>query len=425
MGVNNKQRRAAKKKRKATTAGRGSGGGEPFIPLVTPELARSHLLHVLARLADDPGAAESLAEDLLRPDALVPPAVMRQALQALLAELTAAVTANGWRPSDLVQAVTRRLSEAQVPTLLALVAAETAMHPPDRVGDAWRADLHAAGPIGTVELRTAPGLQAALELATCLATLPAIAVLLPPPGAASPGARGVEGGDPKLLAKVRALLAKAESTEFDEEAEALSVKAQELISRHALDRLLLESESASPAAVPVARRIWIDPPYVFAKSLLVHAVADANRCRSVLSEKLGFCTVLGQESDLVAVDVLVTSLLLQAGTAMRRHGRQTDLTGTSRTKSFRQSFLISYASRISERLHAAADDAVQSTGRAGELVPVLHRQAERLDAATEQMFPHLVTREAAIGNAKGWAAGRAAADLALLDTDLQITRAAS
>jgi hypothetical protein len=103
-----------------------------------------------------------------------------------------------------------------------------------------------------------------------------------------------------------------------------------------------------------------------------------------VSEGLGFCTVVGEESDLGAVDVLVTSLLLQAGTAMRRHGRQLDSTGTSRTRSFRQSFLVSYASRIRERLHAAAEQAVQSTGRAGELVPALHRQAERLDAATRR-----------------------------------------
>lgn len=424
MGINNRQRRAAKKRRRAAPRERTPGGG-PFIPLVTPEFARSHLLQALARVDDDPRAAGLLAVNLLRPDALVPPSVMRQALQDLLAELTAAVVGHGWRPSDLVQAVTRRLSEAQVPPLLALVADETERHPAGRVADAWREDLSAAGAPESVDLRRPAGVQAALELAACLATLPPISTLLPPPGAAARDSRSADGGDPKLLAKVRALLAKAESTEFDEEAEALSAKAQELISRHALDRLLVEGDSQPQDAVPVARRIWIDAPYVFAKSLLVHAVADANRCRSVLSEKIGFCTVLGRESDLVAVDVLVTSLLLQAGAAMRRHGRQTDLSGTSRTKSFRQSFLISYASRISERLHAAADEAVQSTGRAGELVPVLHRHAERLDAATEQMFPQLVTREAAIGNAKGWAAGRAAADQALLDTDLQITRAAS
>ena len=353
----------------------------------------------------------------------------RAALSSLLAELTTAAVAHGWRPTDLAQIVTRRIGEGQVPAVLGLVAAEAARHPAERVAAVWLDDLAAAGQPAPRELVGAPAVQAGLELATCLATLPEIAVLLPPPGAAEATRATGEGGDPKLLARVRALLAKAESTKFDEEAEALSAKAQELISRHALQRLLAEADARSPGdrtgEPPGVRRIWIDPPYVLAKGMLVDAVSDANRCRAVMVEKLGFCTVIGREADLVAVDLLVTSLLLQAGTSLRRHGRQTDRSGTSRTKSFRQSFLVSYASRIRERLHVAAQDAVRETGRSGDLVPVLHRQAEQVEAATEALFPRLISREAAISNAKGWAAGRAAADLALLDVDLQLTEAAS
>jgi hypothetical protein len=322
--------------------------------------------------------------------------------------------------------VTRQLDDARVPTLLALLAEQVRRHPAERVSPRWLDDLAAAGVAVPPDLSNATTVQAALELASCLAMLPSIPVLMPPPGTAGGARTSSTAAETKLLAKVRALLAKAEATEYDEEAEALSAKAQELVSRHALERLLDGSahDDVPAGAAMSSRRIWIDPPYVFAKALLVAAVADANHCRSVVSEGLGFCTVVGQESDLGAVDVLVTSLLLQAGTAMRRHGRQLDSTGTSRTRSFRQSFLVSYASRIRERLHAAAEQAVQSTGRAGELVPALHRQAERLDAATEAMFPELTRRAAAVGNARGWVAGRAAADAARLDTDLQLARAA-
>jgi hypothetical protein len=247
-------------------------------------------------------------------------------------------------------------------------------------------------------------------------------VLIPPPGGADGERAGSTTAETKLLAKVRGLLAKAEATEYDDEAEALSAKAQELVSRHALERLLNGSDSAAvtDSATMSSRRIWIEPPYVLAKALLIAAVADANRCRSVVSEAHGFSTVIGVEADLAAVDVLITSLLLQAGTAMRRHGRQLDSTGTSRTRSFRQSFLVAYAGRIRERLQSAAEQAVERTGRAGELVPVLHRQAERLDAATQAMFPEMTQRAAAVGNAQGWVAGRAAADAARLNTDPQL-----
>lgn len=421
MGVNNRQRRAAKKKRRAGPAG---PRAERFIAEVTPEQARLFLLSAVDEVADDPAAAAHLAQALLRPDAPVPPSVIREALAALLAELTANLVAHGWRPSDLVQTVSRRPGPAAVAVVVGLVSAETARHPSGRVSDAWREDLVAAGVGASVELHGPGDVRAALELAAALSRLPALAVLTPPPGATSrPSGRGA-GGDPRLLAKVRALLAKAESTEFDEEAEALSTKAQELISRHALDRLLVESPDAAAAAQPGATRLWIDAPYVFAKSTLVSAVAHANRCRSILTERLGCCTLIGDEGDLAAVELLVTSLLLQAGTAMRRHGRQTDARGTSRTTSFRQSFLLSYASRIGERLQAATDEAVQVTGRSGELVPVLRRQAERLEATTSALFPELVSREVHISNAQGWVAGRAAADQAVLDTDLAIARAA-
>jgi hypothetical protein len=82
-----------------------------------------------------------------------------------------------------------------------------------------------------------------------------------------------------------------------------------------------------------ARRLWIDQPYVSAKSMLVHAVAEANRCQSVLSESLGFCTLIGEPADLEAVELLVTSLLVQANAAMLRYGQQADRRGASRTRS--------------------------------------------------------------------------------------------
>lgn len=84
---------------------------------------------------------------------------------------------------------------------------------------------------------------------------------------------------------------------------------------------------------------------------------------------------------------------------------------------------MSYASRIGERLQEATAQAADGTGRAGELVPVLRTRAEHVDRACEAMFPQLVSRRAGINNARGWAAGRAAADQALLGTEAQISEA--
>jgi hypothetical protein len=419
VGVNNKQRRVAKKKRAQQRPDGGQRRGwEPFVPEVSPFVARSVVVGALRDISGDAAAAATHAERFVRPDGPLPPHLARAALEEILAELVAAVVQQGWRPTDLAEIVARRVSRSAAPALVPLLLAEVARH--DIVAPSWRDDLAGLGAGQQLDLTRVAAVQAALELGACLGTLSPIGVLIPPPGAAS--ASGADGptGDPKLLAKVRALLAKAESTEFDEEADLLSAKAQELISRHALDRVLAQTGQAITPE-PTARRIWIDAPYVFGKAMLVHAVAEANRCRSVITEALGFCTVFGLEEDLEAVDLLVTSLLLQAGAALRRCGRQTDVVGTSRTRSFRQSFLLSYASRIGERLQEATAQAADNTGRAGELVPVLRTRAEHVDRAWEAMFPQLATRRAGISNARGWAAGRAAADQALLVTDPQLS----
>jgi Protein of unknown function (DUF2786) len=226
--------------------------------------------------------------------------------------------------------------------------------------------------------------------------------------------------DKKVLARIRALLAKAESTDFPEEAEALSGKAQELMTRFSLDRALLDAEvqatgSPRPAGAG-ARRIWLDAPYVSAKSLLVHAVAEANHCRLVTSEKIGFVTAIGADVDLALVEILATSLLLQANRAMLAHGSQVSYGGQSRTRSWRQSFLVSYATRIGQRLAETSAATQEAVGDSARLLPALVAREQQVDALFAQLFPHTVERRVSVSNMAGWAAGRVAADLANLDT---------
>jgi hypothetical protein len=46
---------------------------------------------------------------------------------------------------------------------------------------------------------------------------------------------------------------------------------------------------------------------------------------------------------------------------------------------------------------------------------VLASRDDQVTKLTEQLFPHVGTKETVISNAAGWAGGRAAAELALLD----------
>lgn len=252
-------------------------------------------------------------------------------------------------------------------------------------------------------------LPVAIEVLALLSSLPP----LPGFGGAPRPARR-PSANARILEKVRALLAKAESTTFPEEAEALSAKAQELMARHAIDEAMVGAGAGEGG--PTGVRVPVDDPYAGAKSILLSEVAAANRCRAVWSKGFGFSTVLGFESDLEFVDVLYTSLLVQATSAMVAAGSQVDRRGRSRTRSFRQAFLLAYASRIGQRLREAegASRAAAAEEYGEALLPVLADRSAAVKAAEAEAFPHLVSRSVSVSNAAGWAAGRAAADLASL-----------
>jgi hypothetical protein len=223
--------------------------------------------------------------------------------------------------------------------------------------------------------------------------------------------------------RVRALLAKAESTDFPEEAEAFTAKAQELIARHAIDQVMLEAGADEPALGAAGRRLLIDDPYAKAKSLLLNEVVAANRCSSVWHPDFSMSTVFGQPGDLDAVELLFTSLLTQATAAMVTAGRSVG--AHARERSFRQSFLVAFASRIGERLREATAMAVdEARVRHGDgVLPVLANSEAVARAARTEAFPRLRTQRISTSNYHGWVAGQAAADAARLGPEPAINPA--
>jgi hypothetical protein len=109
--------------------------------------------------------------------------------------------------------------------------------------------------------------------------------------------------------------------------------------------------------------------------------------------------------------------------------------GRSRTRAFRQSFLMSYAIRIGERLAWATGDAerqvaAEAPGR--NLLPVLAARHQAVDDAVDEMFGDSVSyhRTGRVSDSEGWYSGRAAADTATLHghhevTDADVTVAAA
>ncbi|GAA1681671.1 DUF2786 domain-containing protein [Fodinicola feengrottensis] len=368
------------------------------------------------------------------------PAHERPAVQRAVAEVTGIYLRNlavgGWLPEDLVQISNRRLGSGPPASFLTdQLAAFCQGYAQSTLDDRWKDQLaqleatlwwepdepHLGQWIRREGLGLLKTLLMVIELLALLGGLPALPVIVPPPGSGVAGGGRHHAADAKVLGKVRALLAKAESTEFDEEAEALSAKAQELMSRYALTEAMLEFQrGADPRAT--THRFWLDDPYATAKSVLVNEVATANRCRTVLHSNLGFVAVLGDPVDVDSTVLLATSLLVQATRALVSAGRHVTRTGQSRTRSFRQAFLLSYANRIGERLTAANEATAADVSSAGDLLPVLASKALAVENLIAQDYPALESKPIKVRNEAGWGAGRAAADAAQLGLDRKSMR---
>ncbi|MFF7335210.1 DUF2786 domain-containing protein [Streptomyces sp. NPDC008150] len=350
------------------------------------------------------------------------------------AEFVAGAWRRGWQPADVVRLVRRDLDDTHVRILAGLIRAQV---PQDRPrGRRWTdqlADLPAGDPPRTDRFSYA---TTVLELYRLLLALPTLEPLDDPIRRNGRGVDGAGGGhrtgtESRMLTRIRALLAKAEGTEYPEEAEALSAKAQELMARHTIDEALLAAGTPTGDG-PVAWRIGVEPPYEQAKAILLDAVATANHCQAVWNEPFMFSTVVGFETDLESVEVLYTSLLVQATSAMTRAeaavraprpgaearargaagGGGTGGGGTGggrrRTKTFRQSFLAAYAHRIGTRLAAAAETQVTD-----DLLPVLATREVAVKDRVEHLFPRTTTtRLRGVSDEAGWTEGSRAADRA-------------
>jgi Protein of unknown function (DUF2786) len=303
-------------------------------------------------------------------------ATARQAAERVVRECAA----RGWAAADLVRMAGRELTPRHQRLATGLVDGAGLA----RFAAAERLDRFSAA-------------ADFVELLCLYGRLPRITALTPPRSAPA-------GTEPRMLGRIRALLAKAESTGFPDEAEALSAKAQQLMARHSIDEALLGADVAGTG--PGTRRIGVDRPYEGAKALLLDAVAAANHCEAVWSADFGFSTVVGHEPDLDAVELLYTSLLVQVDRALRR--------GPSRRRDFRESFLIAYAARIRDRLTAAAADAVAAQKDARDLLPVLAARDLAVRDTTRRLFPGATTTRLKGRDAEGWQEGETAADAAQL-----------
>lgn len=353
----------------------------------------------------------------------------------VLLEALALTWERGWQPADVVHVLRRDTSPPGIRLAVALIAEEARLTSAlSRAPTEWVDQLNTLGALPGIapqgvhawhrsENRSpAEAWRDVLLLAGGLRLLFPVPELLPPPShwsATAPSPRPTPGSGAtrldhaRVLRRVRGLLAKAESTEFPEEADALTAKAQELMSSHAVDAALLDAGGpAAPRDGVRSRRLHVDEPYVEAKMTLLSRVGEANGVRTVWYRGTGIATAVGMPVDLETVELLFTSLLVQATRAMNAAGAVGG--AHARSTAFRRSFLLSYGRRIGERLTAARSRATAETAASAgvDALPVLRSRQQAVDEVYEELFPGVSGRRSRAFDAAGWVAGQRAADSA-------------
>lgn len=411
MGTNNRSRRA-------TTA-------EPVFD--DADLVPGLLELAAIRAHGDATLAARAFERLCEID----PSVVRREVEGQLRALIVAAWMSGWLPLELSHHVRRTTNPMTARLALVAISADHADRAPSTLDPRWIAQMTELDPpaaesgIGwiaawerreRVPWRDVVG--CAIALRYCLGALTPLPVIMPPPGARASTVNDLRSStDHPMLERVRALLAQAESTTFDAEAEAFTAKAQELMTRYAIDAAMLSTDTHRSDR-PTTIRITIDDPYVGAKSLLLQCVAQHSRCRAVFHQRYALSSVIGLAHDLTATEMLFTSLLVQAQTAVRATAAAGPAGSRARSRAFRSAFLISYAHRVAERL-AEINAAVVAEVEAKtnySIVPVLAARSSAIDAAVDEMFGELrSTGVRGAYDAAGWVSGKLAADRAKLN----------
>ena len=436
MGVKNRQRRADKKRRRQRGPDRAHQAGRQRDWRVGWDSYPSASVEMLVFAAGhqaEHGDPSSVDDTVM----MLSEIARVNGTRHVTAEVAAALSCwvygawdGGWQPAELARAVRRSSGPKHEKLVVTAMAGADVRR--DWMPEEWADQLEALGAtrwwgadqdwLSAHMRRTgtdwADAVKLTIETVGVVQHIPPIECLLPPPSSWTRfTASSRQGRVPDaILAKVQALLAKAESTQYEAEADALTAKAQELMARHSIDESIAR-QSAERREVAIARRILIDDPYADAKSYLLGCVADPNGVKTVWQGDFAMMTLVGFSADLDAVDALFTSLLLQATKAMLDKGARTDSRGRSRTRRFRKSFLLSYADRIYERLRAATVDARTHAEEElhTDLLPVLASRDDQVREALFSIFPRLVSNMGpAATDYEGWVAGRAAAELAKL-----------
>lgn len=221
--------------------------------------------------------------------------------------------------------------------------------------------------------------------------------------------------DARLLEKVEKLLAKAQATDFADEAAALTARAQGMMLKYSIDEAMLNLQrGVQGSSVPTSVQVTIGKPRMhngatFAR--LMGVIGSVNNVQVIQSGGPHNLWLVGFESDIEATRMLYASLVVQATSAELKARAERSNAAWVASSTFKAAFLQGYVTEVGSRLRlaakAAAKEATVEYGGKAEVALVDRKAA--VQAKVREQFPRLGTaRGRYYGDRMGQAAGRAA-----------------
>lgn len=235
-----------------------------------------------------------------------------------------------------------------------------------------------------------------------------------------------------MKAKIKALLTKAESSQFEAEAEAFNLKVAELMAKHGITEAELLAESGGDATQMhiVERRYVVLAPYSIDRMNLVSGIAramgghayyfvqsrDGSKTRTKSKDHNTYAVLIGTEADIDRIEQMLESLNKQMDKFREQAQSNEWFSGMGQKKVWNATFIRAYSSRISQRIREIYQRAESEATGGAEIV--LYDKKKLL---VEYLKPKgLTTKKSSRKfDLSGASAGRAAADRSVIQGGLE------